>query len=87
VEHMGAEYLVILNDPQLRAGFIADIERSRWSAQKSLTSVRLRFRLAHILRCCGLAHGAGRTACNRNGIASAGVRRVIGVHEGDRHAV
>ena len=50
MEHMGSEYLVILNDRQLRAGLIADAEQSPWSAEKSPASVRLRFRLAHILR-------------------------------------
>ena len=50
MEHIGSEYLVILNDRQLRAGLIADAEQSRWSAEKSQASVRLRFRMAHILR-------------------------------------
>jgi hypothetical protein len=46
VEDLGAYYLIVLNDPQLRRGLIADAERS---ATKPHASSRLRVRLAHAL--------------------------------------
>jgi hypothetical protein len=50
VEHFGSHYGVILNDPELRAGLIADGERSQRSAAKLRASLRLRFQLAGVLR-------------------------------------
>ena len=35
MEHLGTAYAIILNDPQLRKGLIADAERSQRSAAKS----------------------------------------------------
>jgi hypothetical protein len=50
VLHIGTEFGVMLNDPQLRNGLIAEAERSEQSAQKLRASLRLRFGLAHVLR-------------------------------------
>jgi len=51
VQHLGSEYGVILNDPKLRGGLIAEAERSQQRpADKPRASMRLRLRLAHTLR-------------------------------------
>jgi hypothetical protein len=50
VEHLGTAYAIILNDPQLRKGLIADAERSQRSAANLRASMRLRFQLAGVLR-------------------------------------
>ena len=49
MEDLGAYYMVVLNDPQLRRGLIADAERSQRSATKAQARSRLRVRLAHAL--------------------------------------
>jgi hypothetical protein len=52
--HLGAEYGVILHDPQLRDGFRTEAERSArakaQAAEKPRASVRLRFQFARVLR-------------------------------------
>jgi hypothetical protein len=52
MEHIGVEYAIILSDPKLRAGFIAEAERSNQHSRsrKSRAPLRLRFGLAHVLR-------------------------------------
>ena len=50
MEHLGTTFAIILNDPQLRKGLIADAERSQRSAAKLRASIRLRFQLAGVLR-------------------------------------
>jgi len=50
VEHLGSHYGVILNDPKLRAGLIADAEESQRAAEKMRASMRLRFQVAGVLR-------------------------------------
>jgi len=53
MEHVGTEYLIILNDPQLRQGLIRDADRSRRSDQTARSQQVLRRWLAHSLN--GLA--------------------------------
>jgi hypothetical protein len=50
VEDLGAYYLVVLNDPQLRRGIIADAERSQRSATNARTGARLRALVAEALQ-------------------------------------
>jgi hypothetical protein len=50
MEDIGSAYAIILNNPELRAGLIAEAERSQRFSRKSRGPVRLRFGLAHALR-------------------------------------
>jgi hypothetical protein len=50
MEDIGSAYAIILNSPQLRAGLIAEAERSQRRAKKSTAILRLRLGLAHVLR-------------------------------------
>jgi hypothetical protein len=50
MEHFGSHYAVILNDPKLRAAAVAEAEQSQLSVEKMRASLRLRFRLAGVLR-------------------------------------
>jgi hypothetical protein len=51
VELLGSEFGVIINDPELRGGFVAEAERSRRSANRARGGgARLRLRLANALR-------------------------------------
>ena len=49
MEHLGAAYGVILNDPQLREGLIRDAERSRRSGGGADRGHALRGWFAHVL--------------------------------------
>jgi hypothetical protein len=49
MNHLGSEYIVILNDPQLRDALITEAADSARSTEKSRAS-RLRLRLADALR-------------------------------------
>jgi hypothetical protein len=53
MEHIGSEFIVVLNDPQLRQGLIRDAERSRRSGQGANGSHVLRRWFAQTLH--GLA--------------------------------
>ena len=46
----GSEYLVILNDPQLREGLVRIHERRSLSRQKPSSRLRLRLDVLHVLR-------------------------------------
>jgi hypothetical protein len=50
MEHLGSHYAVILNDPKLRAGLIADAEESQRSVERLRAGMRMRLRLAGVLR-------------------------------------
>jgi hypothetical protein len=50
VLHIGSEFGVMLNDPQLRDGLTAEAERWERSEEKLRASLRLRFGLARVLR-------------------------------------
>jgi hypothetical protein len=51
VLHIGSEYGVILNDPELRRGQVAAAERAQLSAELSRARLNvLRLRLASLLR-------------------------------------
>jgi hypothetical protein len=50
MEDIGIAYAVILSDPRLRAGIIAEAERSRRRSRNSRAPIRLRFGLAFVLR-------------------------------------
>jgi hypothetical protein len=50
MEDIGSAYAILLNNPQLRAGLIAEAERSQRHSKKSGASLRLRFGLAHVLQ-------------------------------------
>jgi hypothetical protein len=47
MEHLGSHYTVVLHEPGLRSGLIADAERKVGTRR---TKADLRFRLAHALR-------------------------------------
>jgi hypothetical protein len=49
MEHVGSEYVIILNDPQLRQGLIRDANRSRRSNQTPSSRQVLRRWLACVL--------------------------------------
>lgn len=53
MEHIGCEYIVILNDSRLRDGLIARVKQSGQSSEKARASVRLRFGLARALCALG----------------------------------
>jgi hypothetical protein len=56
----GSEYVIILNDPQLREGLVKMYERRSLSRQKPSGSVRPRLDVVHVLR--GLASRIERSA-------------------------
>ena len=66
MEHLGSHYGVILNDPKLRAGLVAEAEQSQQSAEKMRASLRLlRFQLAGVLRALAIRIETARGAPER----------------------
>ena len=47
--HLGTEFGIILNNPELRDGFVAEAERARRAKRAQRARVQLRVRLANAL--------------------------------------